>query len=398
MKLRILGVMTGTSLDGADSSCIEFSLNNTGIESWRVLWNHAFAIPPKLRERLLEIQDCESRWTLLHLLRLESEYSNWLLNHFKPLMGSVPSHRRPHAIAIHGQTVAHHPFERPNGLTWQMLNPHALATHLRLPIVSDFRRGDIAGSGQGAPLVPLFHRELIKSIRKQDARTRKSSRISLHNLGGISNLTLLEPKDRVRAWDTGPANCWIDAAVVHATKGKKKFDADGKMAAQGQADFVLVEEIIETHPYFRKKAPKSTGRDDFPNSYFLTRAKKLSGVDLVATATEITARSISDAYVKEAPHTDVIYFCGGGAKNPTLLNRIQVLLPQIRIEVLPAHWSSPQFVEAEAFAYFGARALLGQSIGGSWTGVKTPGSPASLTIPCDKSWKKLIHQIQSVVP
>jgi len=383
--------MTGTSLDGADCACVEFLLSRGKIIKWKTKWSTSFEIPTALQKRLLEVQLPEKKLSLQDLMGLESEYSHWLSTSLDRILSRLEYQRvQPHALAIHGQTIAHHPNERPRGQTLQILNPHLVATQLGIPVVHDFRRGDIAAQGQGAPLVPLYHFELLKMKFGKKARQQ---RVALHNLGGISNLTALLPSGELMAWDTGPGNCWIDETVRRVTKGRQGIDFGGALSSKGRIQHSVVDQVLAEHDYFRKSPPKSTGRDEFPYAFFEARTQSLRGEDLVATATEVTARSLANDYVKFLPLTQWIYFFGGGAKNATLLQRVRAHLPHVRIETIPAEWGSPEFMEAEAFAYFGIRSLLGLPLGGTWTGAKQVGSAGSITPAPGKPWIKLIQKL-----
>src|SRR5262249_25626100 len=152
-----------------------------------------------------------------------------------------------------------------------------------------FRDGDMAAGGQGAPLVPLFHRSLAHVLG-----TLRTG-VAIHNIGGISNLTYIGPREKLLAFDTGPGNLWIDIAAEIATGGKAKFDNGGELASQGSVDPKVFRELMK-HPYFAKKPPKSTGRDEFTRDFFLSKAGKLKGPSLVTTATVVTTESIAQAY------------------------------------------------------------------------------------------------------
>jgi anhydro-N-acetylmuramic acid kinase len=380
-RLVVLGAMTGTSCDALDAACIEIDG-----QGWAPLWSASRPYPPALRKRVLAAQRPGSRWSALEWLVLERDLGEW---YGRALRDCMKGRTRPDLIANHGQTVSHFPQD---GVTLQMGEPTRIAHATGVTVASGFRAGDMAAGGQGAPLAPLFHQLLAQALMDP------AHSVAIHNLGGISNLTYLGPKNRTLAFDTGPANIWIDAATEKATRCRRKFDEGGKLAAVGVPDARAVERAMK-HPFFVKKPPKSTGRDDFALEEFfkLTRAK---GADLVATATEITARSIAQAYqdfifAKKLPLTH-IYFCGGGAKNKTLLLNIAEKLPQVKVEVLERKGLHSQLIEPQAFAFFGFLSLLGQPLGGSWTGVKSFGPPAQL-VP-GENWTELLaklHQIQS---
>jgi len=284
-------------------------------------------------------------------------------------------------IAVHGQTVAHHPDDR---VTLQLIDPALLAAQVGLPVLSQFRRGDLAQGGQGAPLVPLFHRRIAETLIGDLA-----SGISLHNLGGISNFTYLGAReDNDFALDTGPGNAWIDAATQLASKGKERFDDGGRRAKRGQVDPKAVERLMK-HPYFKRGIPKSTGRDDFPFAWFRkTLGTRVAGNDAVATATALTGRSIAEAYdrfvlSRGLPLRNLV-LCGGGAFNVALVQDIRARMGHVcRVSTLEEWGGDSSLIEAQAFAYLGALSLLGKQLGGAWTGRPANSGyapPASITL------------------
>jgi anhydro-N-acetylmuramic acid kinase len=290
---------------------------------------------------------------------------------------------KPQLIANHGQTVSHFPDA---GVTLQLGDPTRIAQITGLSVVSHFRDGDMAAGGQGAPLLPLFHKIIADQLGSQEA-------IAIHNLGGISNLTYLGPRGslyEVFAFDTGPANVWIDEAVVKTSKGKKTYDKGGKLARLGKIDISSVKRVLK-HPYFKKPAPKSTGRDDFPFSYFqkTTRAR---GNDLIATATAITVESIARAYeefiLSNGLPLDAVYLAGGGAKNPTFVAWLADRMPSVAIRHISELGFEDSMIEPMGFALFGYFTLAGQPLGGTWTGVDGFGPPGQITP--GENWAEIV--------
>jgi len=280
--MLVLGVMTGTSLDGLDAVCVEVTGNGLSPE-WRVRWQESLPYPSALRASVLALQRPGAKISLSDFLALDARLGRWFATSTVGLLAH--NTLKPDVIANHGQTVAHHP---ELGATLQLGDPARIAAATGLTVVSHFREGDMAARGQGAPLLPLIHGMLARKLAP-------GSPIAIHNLGGISNLTYIPAdQDRLLAFDTGPSNIWIDEAVSLATRGKRKFDSRGSLARKGKPDPRAVERILAMR-YFRKRPPKSTGRDDFPFS-LLRRATRARGADLVATATEVTIESIARAY------------------------------------------------------------------------------------------------------
>lgn len=378
-SLRVLGVMTGTSCDGLDAACLEISSGVT-----RTLWSASATYPARLKKKVLALQKPSVRAPIRQWLELHAELGEWYGRTLAKIISETRA--KPQVIANHGQTVAHFP-GGPHAATLQLGEPTRIAARTGLTVVSNFREGDIAAGGQGAPLAPLFHAILAQQL--DPARQG----IAIHNIGGISNLTYIPPSgkpDEILAFDTGPGNIWIDAATQLATRGKMPFDRGGKIGMQGEPDPKAIARALK-HRYFSLSAPKSTGRDDFPFESLLkmTRAR---GADLVATATWITIESIAQGYerfvLSRKKPLAAVYVCGGGAKNELLLEGLRSRLPEVDFVDLEDAGLSPQLVEAQAFAHFGFLSLLGQSLGGPWTGADDFGPPGHI-IP-GENWHEVL--------
>jgi anhydro-N-acetylmuramic acid kinase len=370
-RITIAGVMTGTSCDGIDIAAIEFDP-----ESWTPKWEASLPYPAKLRNRVFALQKPGAKTTVKEIFSLHTEIGDWIGDVLTDLIESLSADERPAAIAMHGQTVAHHPSHRPHGFTVQLGDPTRVSEKTGRTVVSQFRQGDVAADGEGAPLVPLYH-YLLSSVLPGG-----HDGIAIHNLGGISNFTYIDPRGGILACDTGPANVWIDAAMERVSKGKKKFDLGGNFAAQGKPHVPTLKKML-SHPYLKRPAPKSTGRDDFPPEYFFKHAAKLRGNDLVATATAFTVETIAQAYerfvLKDRKPLSAIYLCGGGAKNETIRHWLVDRLEGVEVRTVEEHGFESQYIEAQAFAFLGYRSLLGLPVGGRWTGVTRFGPPGQIT-------------------
>jgi anhydro-N-acetylmuramic acid kinase len=336
-----------------------------------------------------------SKLTLRELLELERDLGEWYGSIFKKMIAQQKI--KPDLIANHGQTIAHFPGAARKGVTLQIGDATRIAYLTGLTTVTTFRDGDMSAGGEGAPLAPGFHRLLAGHLDPKGEGT------SIHNIGGISNFTYLGPSsktERVIACDTGPGNVWIDAATELATRGKRKFDADGKLALQGEVDERAVKKILRM-PYFAKKPPKSTGRDDFPLKLLLdaTRARDAS---LVATATAITVESIAQAYERFIFDARLplggIHISGGGAHNSVLMNWLSDRLSSSHVQVqrLSDSGFDGKLIEAQAFAFFGLLSVLGQPVGGSWTGVKGF-APPGLIAP-GENWPEVLSKVNDLDP
>lgn len=282
-------------------------------------------------------------------------------------------------IGSHGQTVYHaaRPGRRRGrpapAVTVQLGSGAVIAARTGITTVYDFRVADLARGGEGAPLTPY-----VDYLLFGDARS-----LAIQNLGGIGNVTVLQ-RGRgaagVFAFDTGPGNMVIDALVASVTGGRQRYDLDGALAAAGQPDEALLDELL-THPYFVRQPPKSTGREEFGMDYAALlyargRARGLGDADLVATATALTARSIADAYRRflpaDAPVEEVL-LCGGGARNPTLRRMLAAALAPLPVHRLDDVGISADAREAVAFAVLAYETACGRpgSLPGI-TGVREP--------------------------
>lgn len=340
-SLRVLGIMSGTSMDGVDFVLCEIDPKRIRLrQHWKVEY------PRPLRSRLRAAATGEANSHALAQMHHD-------LGRFYAKHASCPvSSERVDLVGLHGQTVFHEPGKVP--ASFQLGEPSYLVETLRAPVVSNFRSADIAAGGQGAPLATLFHRT---------AFAEAGSHICVNNLGGISNVTSLDWRKsrnlKIAAFDTGPGNMLIDLAVQQLTSGARRFDRDGSWARKGEISERLVSEWLK-HPYFSKRPPKSTGREMFGEPFLqraIAKAAKLglTKFSVIASLTELTAASIVLNYrlhLKSLP--DRIILTGGGVENKSLLARIRK-----RLECLPVPvelCSSSQFgwphqtVEGAAFA------------------------------------------------
>ena len=258
------------------------------------------------------------------------------------------------AVASHGHTVWHDP---PRA-TWQFGQPAAIAERVRRPVIADFRTRDVAAGGQGAPLVPIADALLFAG----------PSWRALQNIGGIGNVTIVPPLggvDGTRAFDTGPGVAIIDG-VVRALRPDLPYDVDGQLAARGAAITSVVDAAL-SHPYFSAPPPKSTGRELFTPAYvadFIAKCRaahaSCTDEDIIATAVELTARSIRDAFERFVPEpVDDLLISGGGARNPALARRIEALMAPRTVRQFDALYFDGDAKEAVAFAFLGWLHLMG---------------------------------------
>ncbi len=342
-----IGLMSGTSMDGIDGVLVDFAADaRSGLH---VLTDAHVAMPSDLGAELLALNksgpDELQRAALAAnaLARLQAEVVAHLLNQADIEPGAV------RAVGSHGQTVRHRPGEFDGtGFTLQLNNGALLAEACGIDVVCDFRTRDVAAGGQGAPLVPAFHRDVFTTAAPR----------AILNIGGIANLTLLPATDesaparQLGGFDTGPGNALMDYWCKLHTDAA--FDDDGRWAASGQVDGMLLVELM-ADAHFRKAPPKSTGRDLF-NSDWLAQALARAGgtratADVQATLLELTARSAIDALRTSAPDTRELLVCGGGARNGALMGRLAALWPGLAVAATDTAGLPAMQVEAAAFAW-----------------------------------------------
>jgi anhydro-N-acetylmuramic acid kinase len=343
MSAYFIGLMAGTSLDGVDAVLAEISA-----QAFLLKACHYTPYPAALRQKLHRYCfAAEVKTSVLGQLDAElgELFGHCALALLKKTGISPPQVR---AIGSHGQTFHHHP-QGTYPYTLQIGDPNRIAEISGITVVADFRRRDLAAGGQGAPLVPAFHRAVFYSPTENRA---------ILNLGGIANLTLL-PKDPflpVTGFDVGPGNTLLDAWI--RSHLDQAWDNQGNWARQGK----LVPELLRallTDPYFKHPPPKSTGPEYFSLSWLkghLARFDRIQPQDVQATLTHLTASAV--ALSLEGIHLDRLLVCGGGAHNLYLL---ELLARYCRcpVETTAAYGIGPDWVEASAFAWLAWRTLNG---------------------------------------
>ncbi|RJG04386.1 anhydro-N-acetylmuramic acid kinase [Noviherbaspirillum sedimenti] len=364
-----IGLMSGTSLDGADGVLAAFPADYRGgpIET---LASAYIAFPPELRRDMLALQAAGN-----DEIHREALLANTLASHYAACVVSLLTQagvapRQVAAIGVHGQTIRHRP---ELGYTRQTNNPALLAELTGIDVVADFRSRDIAAGGQGAPLVPAFHQAVFAAA--------DTVRV-VANIGGISNISVLPPRSGdanpvmpsapgtpgIIGFDTGPGNVLMDAWIgLHQGLA---YDSNGDWASSGRVLPTLLD-ALRDEAFFSLVPPKSTGRDLFHLEWLRQKlaAAEMTGTtpppqDVQATLASFTATTLADAIASHAPGAAAVYICGGGACNAHLLLQLQSALAQhhmhIAVDSTAALGMPPNHVEALAFAWLAQRFCLRQ--------------------------------------
>jgi anhydro-N-acetylmuramic acid kinase len=357
-----VGLMSGTSMDAVDAALVEIR----GSPDKPRVRLRAFAetpFPNCLRKRLMRVA------AGMPVSVAEISQVNFLLGELFAKAAQQVCRRAGilaqelAVIGSHGQTIYHEgiPAAVPGGRirnTLQIGEPAVIAERTGAPVVADFRTADMAAGGQGAPLVPMVDYLLLRDERQ--------GTVAL-NIGGIANVTVIPARAKPRqvfGFDTGPGNMVMDALVRHFTRGRMSYDARGRVAARGQVIEPLLEGAL-TYPFFSRQPPKSAGREQFGSEfverYFLSR-RRGRFEELLRTATELTARSITDAlgsFVFPRIKIHRMIISGGGAHNAFLVRRLSELLPQLQMELSGLYGLPVDAKEAVAFAVLADRTLHG---------------------------------------
>jgi len=333
--------MSGTSLDGVDTALVDLSACQP-----QLLAKHYLPFSNALKNTLLALHQPghnelhQAQLTGNALARLYAEATAAVLQ----AANIAPDQVR--AIGCHGQTIRHCP---EYGYTLQIGNAALLSELTGITVISDFRSRDIAAGGQGAPLVPAFHNQIL---RHPDIHR------VIVNIGGISNLSNLPPHRPATGFDCGPGNMLMDAWCMQHTG--KPFDDNGAWAASGNVLPALLEQMLD-ESFFALPPPKSSGRDLFNMAWL---QNKLRGGELAedvqATLLEMTCRTIAQSIQQHCVGATEIYLCGGGAHNQTLCIRLAALLSDCTVQTTNALGVDSDYMEAIAFAWLAQQSLCGK--------------------------------------
>ncbi len=347
-----VGLMSGTSADGVSAALVSFRNR-----FFQLLRYRTFPYPQATRKKILNAEAL----SLKEIAQLDFELGRFFANvTLKFLRTEKINRRRIAVIGSHGQTIYHGPQDKPP-CTFQIGEAAVICEQTGIPVVSDFRPQDLALGGEGAPLVPFFDHYFYG---------RGPLRV-FQNIGGIANVTLVGRRLHAPiAFDTGPGNCLIDLAMQKITDAGAThasplhFDRDGRWARQGKIQSSWLKPMMQ-HPYFRRRPPKSTGREEFGTPFlkkFLGRRLTTHPNDAIATLTYFTALTIYESVVgaRRASPLREIVASGGGAKNPVLMAHLKELFSPIPVRSIEEFGIPAQAREPIAFAFLALRAIQGK--------------------------------------
>lgn len=342
-----VGLMSGTSADATDAVIVDFAENKINL-----VGHHSVSIPSDTRKTIHALA-APGENEIDRLGELDNQLGDLFANVVLELLNKYQL--KPHQIAAigsHGQTIRHRPPQTvKHPFTLQIGDPNIIAQRTGITTVADFRRRDMAAGGQGAPLVPAFH----KAIFQSDANDRV-----IVNIGGMANITFLPQSGDAVGFDTGPGNVLMDAWILE--NSGKTYDANGEWAASGSVHNELLQQLL-SHPFFALQPPKSTGREVFNPAWLRTELdvfKNISSANVQATLLAFTAQSISND-IKKITQNCEVYVCGGGAYNLRLLDELQIQLPTCKVSSTANLGVAPEWIEAMAFAWLAKQTMHRQS-------------------------------------
>jgi len=341
--LKVIGLMSGTSLDGIDAALVETDGVDLAVPGTALGVSYDAETRQTLRAALEDARTVAKGAAVPYPIRnAERRVTEAHADAVTLLLRKAGLSPRDVAlIGFHGQTILHRPEER---RTWQIGDGALLARLSGIDVVNDFRSADVLAGGQGAPLAPLYHAALVHQ------KKGVSLPVVIVNIGGVANVTYVDG-EVILAFDTGPGNAPIDDWVLRNTGNP--IDESGTLARTGTVDDRILQRMLDDD-FFGRRPPKSLDRMDFG----FAAVAGLSPKDGAATLTAFTAAAIAKSrdHFPRVAATWIV--CGGGRHNQTLMDELH---KRLEVPVLPAEgmgWNG-DFVEAEAFAYLAVRSLKG---------------------------------------
>ena len=369
-RARVLGCMSGTSVDGIDVACVDLELDGDELGCG---YRGVLSVPfdAALRDRIVAALP-PGEPGAGELCQLHAELGHAYADAFAAAAGQLAGGQADLAV-LHGQTFFHWVDDAGRALgTLQLGNSAAVAERLGLPVICDLRSRDVAAGGQGAPLVSMFDQLLLAGPAGPGPGP-----VAAVNLGGIANLTVVDAGRVLTAYDIGPAGALMDPAASWASGGAGRFDADGALAARGTVSEPLLARL-KAEPYYRLPPPRSTGRELFNASYLRAMAAGIdpapAGPDVAATVTRLLVDLLAEA-VKQHGLTELV-LSGGGSANQTTLRWLCQAVPGVRVLTTAELGVPAQAKEAVAFAVLGF--LTWNGLPGSVTAATGAAHPAIL--------------------
>ncbi|MGI5142370.1 MULTISPECIES: anhydro-N-acetylmuramic acid kinase [unclassified Streptomyces] len=339
--MRVIGLMSGTSYDAIEAAAADLTLDGDAL-LMRPLGHLSVPYPDELRD-LIAATLPPAATTTQAVCTLDTEIGQVFAGAAQRALSKLCAGAAD-LVVSHGQTMHHWVEDGTVRGTLQLGQPAWIAEATGLPVVSDLRSRDVAAGGQGAPLVGMTDTLLLRGLPGVPAAL---------NLGGIANVTVVAPGAEPVAFDTGPANALLDAAVRHFTDGAASYDEDGRRAGAGRVSAELLAALLDD-PYYRRPAPKSTGKEHFHLPYLL---RALAAVptpdtnDVLATLSRLTAVTVADAC--RAHGVTSLVVSGGGVRNPVLMRMIAEELPGVALRPSDDLGLPSDAKEALAFAVLG---------------------------------------------
>lgn len=333
-----IGLMSGTSIDAVDAVVVNFDQDN-----FSLVGTYSQPIEEDLKQSIMQLCDTQSDSVQL-LAQTDHQLGKLYVASTLALIEKLRLQSSQIAgIGCHGQTIRHvAPNQDEIPFSLQIGDANIVAAETGIPVVADFRRKDMALGGQGAPLVPAFHRQIFADPKKNRV---------IVNIGGIANITSLPTSNNCLGFDTGPGNLLMDL-WSHTHLGTA-YDHNGDWAASGSVNRALLQQF-KSDGFFTQPAPKSTGRELFNLDWLNAQLKDYTSLppqDIQATLLALSAETISEAIDELENPVQEVFVCGGGAHNSALMSALEQLLPESTVATTNALGLHPNWVEACAFAW-----------------------------------------------
>jgi anhydro-N-acetylmuramic acid kinase len=331
----VIGLMSGTSLDGIDAALIKTDGQDFIEAIDFISLPYDLELREEIRSCLGKKEDPDSYVSKIEqkLTRAHAAAVDWILSKTGLSPGEIDF------IGFHGQTLFHAPEKH---FTWQIGNGAMLARLTSINVVNNFRTADVDAGGQGAPLLPLYHKAIASGLKKPAV---------FLNIGGVANITYLGQSEELVAFDTGPGNALIDDCIK--SRLERDYDESGLVARQGNVDEALLQKWMQNE-YFKLPPPKSLDRDAFS----VSEINSLSTQDALATLTEFTATAIARSKAHMPDEPEAWYVCGGGRNNDFLVERIESLVKAPVLNIDETGYDGDA-IEAQGFAYLAVRSARG---------------------------------------